>query len=237
MVVSHPGKLSPQAHDNLKDSLTSAQSGLGKSHRLLLLEEGMKVEKYGIPPDDCQFLESRGFQIPEVARWFNLPHHKLKDLSRSSFSNIEQEQTSFYVDSLLPWLVRLEQNYNMQLLTEGDRALSGRGRLYFKHSAEGILRADSASRGAFYRELFGIGGITINQILEKEDMNQIDHPFANEPFVPLNMVPLSLIEKMLEKNSVKQGAEEKVPEKSIEPSKKQVSTKTPKKKEEEEEED
>lgn len=188
MVVSHPGKLSAQAHDNLKDSLTSAQSGLGKSHRLLLLEEGMKVEKYGIPPDDCQFLESRGFQIPEVARWFNLPPHKLKDLSRSSFSNIEQEQISFVQDSILPWLVRLEQNYNMQLLTDGDRQLYGRGRLYFKHIVEGLLRGDAASRGAFYSQMFNIGAMSINEIREKEDLDAVEG--GDIHLVPLNMISL-----------------------------------------------
>jgi HK97 family phage portal protein len=84
VVVSHPAKLSQSAHDNLQGSLVDAYSGLGNTHRLLLLEEGMKIEKIGIPPEDSQFLESRQFQIPEIARWFNLPPHKLKDLTRSS---------------------------------------------------------------------------------------------------------------------------------------------------------
>jgi HK97 family phage portal protein len=184
VIVSHPGKLSQQGHDNLQSSLVSAASGLGKSHKLLLMEEGMKVEKYGIPPNDCQFLESRQFQIPEIARWFNLPPHKLKDLTKSSFSNIESEQISFLTDSILPWLVRLEANYNMQLLTKYDKDLSGRGRLYFKHIAEGILRGDSASRSAFYRAMFGIGAMSINEIREKEDLDPIQG--GDEHFVPMN---------------------------------------------------
>ncbi len=188
MVVSHPGKLSLQGNDNLKKALIESQSGLGKSHRLMLLEEGMKVEKYGIPPDDCQFLESRGFQIPEVARWFNLPPHKLKDLSRSSFSNIEQEQISFVVDSILPWLVRLEANFNMQLLTQSDKEMSGRGRLYFKHIVEGLLRGDSASRAAFYAPLLDRGVYSINEVREKEDMDPIEG--GDVHLIPLNMTPL-----------------------------------------------
>jgi HK97 family phage portal protein len=186
MVVSHPNQLSTQARSNIENSLIKAQSGLGKSHRLMILEENMKVEKYGIPPDDCQFLETRGFQIPEIARWFNLPPHKLKDLTKSSFSNIESEQTSFVIDSLLPWLVRFEQNYNMQLLTPADRALSGRGRLYFKHIVEGLLRGDAASRATFYREMFMIGGMSINEIREREDLDPIEN--GDEHYVPLNMV-------------------------------------------------
>jgi HK97 family phage portal protein len=197
LIVSHPGKLSQLASSNLKDSLATAHQGLGKSHRMLLLEEGMKVEKYGIPPNDCQFLESRSFQIPEVARWFNLPPHKLKDLTKSSFSNIESEQISFVTDSILPWAVRLEANYNMQLLTKYDKELSGRGRLYFKHSLEGLLRGDSASRAAFYTAMFNIGAFSPNDIREKEDMDPV--PGGDIRLVPMNMVSLENAGKPPEK--------------------------------------
>jgi HK97 family phage portal protein len=184
-IVSHPGKLSQVAHDNLQGSLSTAYSGLGQSHKLLLLEEGMKVEKLGVPPDDSQFLESRQFQIPEVARWFNLPPHKLKDLTRSSFSNIESEQISFVTDSILPWLVRLENNYNMQLLSKSDKEYSGRGRLYYKHIVEGLLRGDSASRAAFYTAMFNLGAMSPNEIREKEDMDP--YPGGDIRLVPMNM--------------------------------------------------
>lgn len=184
-IVSHPGKLSETAHNNLQSSLSTAYAGLGNTHRLLLIEEGMKVEKFGVPPEDSQFLESRQFQIPEVARWFNLPPHKLKDLTKSSFSNIEQEQISFVTDSILPWLVRLEQNYNMQLLDDADRSMSGYGRLYFKHVVEGLLRGDSAQRAEFYTKMFNIGAMSPNEIREKEDMD----PYAGGDIrlVPMNM--------------------------------------------------
>lgn len=188
VIVEHPGKLSPEAHSNLKGSLSDTYSGLGNSHRLMLLEEGMKFQKIVIDPKDSQFLESRNFQIPEIARWFNLPPHKLKDLSRSSFSNIESEQISFVTDSILPWLVRLEQNYNSQLLSESDRQYSGRGRLYYKHSVEGLLRADAASRGSYYREMFNIGAMSINEIREKEDMDPVDG--GDIHLVPMNMTSL-----------------------------------------------
>ena len=201
VVVSHPGQLSPTANDNLKKSLTEGYSGLGKSHRLLLLEEGMKLEKLGIPPNDSQFLESRQFQIPEVARWFNLPPHKLKDLTKSSFSNIEQEQISFVQDSILPWLVRLEQNYQMQLLTPTDRDLSGYGRLYFKHIVEGLLRGDAASRGAFYSQMFNIGAMSINEIRAKEDLDPVEG--GDIHLVPLNMTSLENAGKQPEPQSTK----------------------------------
>jgi len=196
VVVSHPQKLSPTASSNLQTSLVQEYSGLGKSHRLLLLEEGMTVANIGIPPEDSQFLESRQFQVTDIARWYNLPVHKLKEMTKSSFNNIQEEQQSFVTDSVLPWLVRFEQNYNMQLLLPNEQ---GRQKLYFKHSVEGLLRGDSKSRGEFYKAMFGIGAFTINDIRELEDKDPSTNEYANEHFVPMNMVPLSGIKELLAK--------------------------------------
>lgn len=188
IVVSHPGQLGSTAHSNLKQSLTESYSGLGQSHRLMLLEEGMKLEKLGVPPNDSQFLESRQFSVTEVARWFNLPPHKIKDLTRSSFNNIESEQINFVIDSILPWLVLLEQNYNMQLLSPFDKQLTGRGRFYFKHVVEGLLRGDAKTRGEYYKSMFGIGAMSVNEIRAKEDMDPIEG--GDIHLVPMNMQSL-----------------------------------------------
>lgn len=194
-VITHPSVV--KDHKKFREAVSEVYGGLGKSHMVMLLEEGMKIEKVGIPPEDSQFLESRQFQIPEVARWFNLPPHKLKDLTRSSFSNIESEQISFVTDSILPWLIRLEQSYNMQLLSAPEQR---RERLYFKHNVEGLLRGDAAARGTFYRELFMVGAISQNEIREKEDLDPDPNPLADERFVPLNMVPLSMVKEVLAKD-------------------------------------
>ena len=184
VIVSHPGKLSDQASKNMRESLAATYSGLGKSHRLMLLEEGLKIEKIGIPPNDSQFLESRQFQIPEIARWFNLPPHKLKDLTKSSFSNIESEQISFVTDSLLPWGIRLEQCYNMQLLSRAEKAAG----LYFKHVFEGLLRGNASDRAEFYRKMFSIGAMSVNEIRGKEDLDPVEG--GDIHLVPLNMTTL-----------------------------------------------
>jgi HK97 family phage portal protein len=196
VIIEHPNKISDAGSTNLRQALTETYSGLGQSHRLMLLEEGMTAKFPAIPPDDAQFLESRQFQIPEIARWLNLPPHKLKDLTRSSFSNIESEQISFVTDSILPWLVTLEQQYNMQLLTLTEQTAQ---KLFFKHNVEGLLRGDAASRAAFYRALFNLGALSPNDIREKEDFDPIDDPMADEYYVPLNMVPLSMVKEMLSK--------------------------------------
>jgi len=193
VVVKHPGQLSAQGHDNLKKSLSETHSGLGQSHKLMLLEEGMTIEKIGIPPEDSQFLESRQFQIPEVARWFNLPPHKLKDLTRSSFSNIESEQISFVTDSILPWLIRLEQNYALQLLSSIEK----KQEFFFRHNVDGLMRGNAKDRGEYYRTMFNIGAMSINDIREKEDWDPVEG--GDERFIPLNMIPLSRFNEYLDR--------------------------------------
>lgn len=188
LVVSHPQALSPEASTNLRESLNAVYSGLSNSHRLMLLEEGMKVERIGFPPKDSQFLEGRQFSIQEICRWYNVPPHKLKDLTRSSFSNIESEQASFYSETILPTLVDIEQSYDMQLLTDTDRDLSGRGRLYLKHNVKGLLRADTTARAQFYQVMLDRGVFSINDVRELEDMEPVQG--GDVHLVPLNMTTL-----------------------------------------------
>jgi HK97 family phage portal protein len=193
IVVSHPTHVEdPKA---LREALEATYSGLGNANRMMLLEESMKVEKIEFSPEDSQFLESRQFQIPEIARWFNLPPHKLKDLSKSSFNNIEQEQISFVTDSILPWLIRLEQTYNQQLLTPHEQAKG----FYHKHNVEGLLRGDAKNRAEYYKIMVDIGAMTRNEVREKEDLDPSDEPFADELFVMMNTLPLSQFQKYIDR--------------------------------------
>lgn len=177
--------------------------------RVVSIEELGEGETIGIEVADCHTHvtsgiithNSRQFQIPEIARWFNLPPHKLKDLTKSSFNNIESEQISFVTDSILPWLVRLEQNFNMQLLTDSERALSGRGRLYFRHIVEGLLRANSKDRAEYYKLMVASGLMTPNEVREKEDMNPSTDPLADELWMPTGLIPMSRFEEYLSKNN------------------------------------
>lgn len=193
VVVKHPGQLSPQGHSNLKQSLSETYSGLGQSHKLMLLEEGMSIEKVGVPPEDSQFIESRSFQIPEVARWFNLPPHKLHHLEKSSFNNMESEQISFVTDSILPWLIRKEQNYALQLLS----SLEKKQGFFWRHNVDGLLRGNAKDRSEYYRTMFNIGTMSINDIREKENWDPVEG--GDERFVPLNMIPLSRLDEYLER--------------------------------------
>ena len=165
-VVEHPGKLGPQAHENLKSSLSQSYQGLGRSHLLMVLEEGMKYQKIGVDPDSAQFLETRKFEVTEIARLFRVPPHMIADLERSTFSNIEHQAIAFVVHTLRPWLVRWEQAINYKLFTPRER------KEYFaEHLVDGLLRGDSKSRAEALATLRQNGIINADEWREIENMN------------------------------------------------------------------
>ena len=184
LALSHPGKLSDIAHDHLRKSWEDAHAGLDNKHRLAILEEGIKIEKIGVDPELAQLLETRRFQIEEIARLFNIPLHKISDLSRATFNNIEHLSQEYLTDCLLPYAVQNEQSYNYDLFIPKDR-----GRFFAEHNFEGLLRGDSQARAEFYRTMFNIGAFSSNIILGKENMNPIGEE-GDLHMVQLNMVPL-----------------------------------------------
>lgn len=184
-VLSHPGFMTVQAKEDLKASIQSQHQGVDRAHRFLLLQEGLKYERMGIPPNDAQFLETRKFQVEDVARWFNVPVHKLKDLERSTNNNIEHQSIEYVQDTLQPWLTVWEQELNRKLIAKLEQRLQ-----LFEHVTLGLLKGDAATRGEYYGKQFNIGAITQNEIRERENLNPITG--GDVPFVPMNMIPVDL---------------------------------------------
>lgn len=181
VILEHPGVLSDQAHKNLRTSWEEEYKGAEKSHKPMVLEEGVKLHEVGIPPEDAQFLETRKFQIQEIARIFRVPPHMLADLDRATFSNIEQMSMEFVMYSLRPWLVRWEQSIQQVLMLPDERK-----RYYCEHLVEGLLRGDIQTRYSAYATGRQNGWLSANDIREFENMNPIDG--GDEYLVPLNMV-------------------------------------------------
>lgn len=180
-VLEHPGRLSPKGREALRSDWTEMHSGLTNAQRVAILEEGMKYAAIGIPPEEAQFLETRKFQISEVARMFRVPPHMLADLDRATFSNIEHMSLEFVVYSLRPWLVRFEQAIYRDLLQPAERST-----IFAKHVVEGLLRGDTTSRYAAYQAAINTGFMTRNEARELEDWNPLDG--LDAPLVPLNMI-------------------------------------------------
>jgi len=181
-VLSHPGSLSEGAQKRLRDSWNSRYQGVSQSHRVAILEEGMKWDPISVPPEASQFLQTREFQIQEAARALNLPPHMLRDLSRATFSNVEQQAIEFVVHSLRPWAVILEQRMQLSLLTEAER----RSGYYIRHNLEGLLRGDIKTRYESYAIGRNWGWLSANDVRELEDLNPIES--GDVYLQPLNMV-------------------------------------------------
>lgn len=188
-IVTSPLGVRKDRVESFKKDMKEQFEGLGKSHRLAVLEEGMEYHNIGIPPNDAQFLETRKFQINEIARIFRIPPHLLADLEHATFSNIEEQSLEFVQYTMMPWLTRWEQAINNKLLIKSER------QVYFaKFSVDGLLRADSKSRSDYYNKMFNIGAFSVNKILEFEDINPIGED-GDIHFVPLNMVPIEYAAK------------------------------------------
>jgi len=181
-IIEYPGQMTEEAYQRYKSDVNKKYGGLGNSHKIMVLEEGLKYHQTGIPPNDAQFLETRKFQIQEIARIFRVPPHMLADLERATFSNIEQQSIDFIIYTIRPWLVRIEQALNDKLISSKNNTN------YIKFVVEGMLRGDAESRSSFYNSMFNLGAMSPNDIREKEEMNPV--PGGDQRFVPLNMIPL-----------------------------------------------
>jgi HK97 family phage portal protein len=204
-VLTHPQSLGEEATKALRESWEMLHNGMTNPHRIAVLEEGLSFEKIGVPPDDAQFLSTREFQISEIARWFKVPPHMIGDMSNATFSNIEQQSLDFLRNTLLPWLRRIEMTINHDVFPEADQE-----EFFAEFNIDGFLRGDSAARGKFYQDLFGVGSITPNEVRAMENKNPIDG--GDETFVPLNFVPLSAAEPL-----AMQALEEPEPEPDDDP--------------------
>lgn len=178
-VLEVSGKLDDEQAKKLAERWRFAQE---RANRVAVLEDGVKFNPITINPQDAQFLETRKYTRSEIAAIFRVPPHKIGDLERATFSNIEQQALEFVTDSLMPWLVRWEQALWRDALTESER----RAGYFFRFNVAGLLRGDAKARSDYYRAMFGIGALNQNEIRGLEEMNPI--PAGDTYYVPLNMV-------------------------------------------------
>ena len=175
-VLEHPGTIKdPQ---KVKESWNAAYQGSQNAHRVAVLEEGMKYQPIGISPEQAQFLETRKFQINEIARIFRVPPHMLADLEKSSFSNIEQQSLEFVKYTLDPWVVRWEQSMCRALLMESEKPI-----VFIKFNVDGLLRGDYVSRMSGYATARQNGWMSANDIRELENLDRIPAEFGGDLYL------------------------------------------------------
>ncbi len=170
--------LTPEQRKALRADWQQARRGLDKAFDTIFLDGGLKYQQLTIPPADAQFLESRSFQVSEIARWFGVPPFMLMDVEKSTSwgSGIEQQQIGFLIFTLRSWLTRFEQRLTKLLPPEPA---------YAHFSVEGLLRGDSAARAAFYKEMWYLGVFSTNDIRAFEELPPVAG--GDVRYVPLNM--------------------------------------------------
>lgn len=165
-ILEHPGILKDPGR--VRDSWQSTFGGSENSGKIAVLEEGMKYTSIGIAPEQAQFLETRKFQINEIARIFRVPPHMIGDLEQSSFSNIEQQSLEFVKYTLEPWVVRWEQAMAKSLLLPGEK-----GKYSICFNVDGLMRGDYLSRQNGYAIGRQNGWLSANDIRELENLDKI----------------------------------------------------------------
>lgn len=165
-VLEHPGVLKDPK--KVRDSWNDVYRGSNNAHKVAVLEEGMKYQQIGIPPEEAQFLETRKFQINEIARLYRIPPHMVGDLEKSSFSNIEQQSLEFVKYTLDPWVIRWEQALQRSLFLPKEKT-----EYFIKLNVDGLLRGDYQSRMNGYAIGRQNGWLSANDIRMLEELNSI----------------------------------------------------------------
>jgi HK97 family phage portal protein len=186
-IVEHPGHLGKNARDHLKEDLDKNYTGLDHAQRTIILEEGMKYNKIGIPAEDSQFIQSRKFQLEEVCRYYGVQLHMIQNLDKASFNNIEQQSLEFRTYCMLPWATIWEQEIYKSCLTPEEQIQN----YYARYNMNALLRADYSTRMNNYRTGVQMGLYSLNEVREMEDMNPIPGEGGNVHFVNSAMIDIN----------------------------------------------
>ncbi|GBU21071.1 hypothetical protein R80B4_00960 [Fibrobacteres bacterium R8-0-B4] len=167
------------------EKMMKGYSGLDNAHRLLVLEDGVKFERIGLPPKDSQYLESRKFDVEEIARIYNVPLFMLQDHEKTTSwgSGIAEMKDGFITFTMQPICTQWEYEINNKLLGDNDD-------YYCKFTMDGLLRGNVKDRMEAYKTAASLGIYDVNEMRELEDRNPLPGDEGNARLVPMNMITL-----------------------------------------------
>jgi len=190
-VLEHPGSMEATSAAQFRKDWERLHKGPDNAHKTAILQQGMKFHPMSMSPDDSQMLESRQFEVEEITRWFNVPPHKIQHLLRATFSNIDSQQVSFATDTIRPWLVRWEQEYQRKLF-------AGTPDTFAEHVLDAVLRGDPKSR-AETLEIQSRNGIrSIDEWRALENLNALPGGVGAKHFVQLNLAAVEDLDRQQE---------------------------------------
>ncbi len=178
--LEHPTKLDDSAHKRISDSWNKTYSGLQASHKVAILEGGMKFNPISMTNEAAQYIEARKFQVEEICRIFRVPPHKIMDFSRAHFNNIEHTSIEFYTETIVPWATCIEKEIDWILIGEPELK-----RRFVKFNMKAVLRGDNKTRAEVQNTRLNNGMLSINEAREEEDLNPIG-PEGDVHRIPLN---------------------------------------------------
>jgi HK97 family phage portal protein len=182
-VLTHPGSVDNDTFSKLRKSWDEVYSGINASHKVVILEEGMKYEKIGIPPEEAQFLETRKFQAQEIARIYDIPLDRIQASygDSSTYSNAEHRDLEFMKFTMLPHTTNWQQAIAKYLITDSKK-------YYAEFNFDLLLKADTATRSQFYHQMTGDGIMNANEVREKENMSS-QGPQGDKYYISINAMP------------------------------------------------
>lgn len=181
-VLSHPKTLTEPAINRLAGQMDTLR-GSGNAGKTVVLEEGLTVTEVGVPPEAAQFMETRLYQKREIAAGYRIPAHKVGDLERATFSNIEHLSIEFIQDTMVPWFVRFEQEAAVQLFAGED--------VFAEFLVDGYLRGDAATRATAFATRWQHGTLNADQWREAENENPLPDGLGQQYYVPVNYAPVN----------------------------------------------
>lgn len=184
-VISVKGELSDAAFTRTQKQFNDMYKGLENATGIPILEDGAQFTNTTMPLKDVQYIESRQFSRNEIAMMFRMPPHKIGDLERATFSNIEEQDADYYKSCLMPWFICFEQAIDLQLLKDGE--FYEKTPYYSKFNADAFLRASTEDRYAAYSEGINAMWLTVNEVRAKEGLDPLDGEEYDKPIKPLNM--------------------------------------------------
>lgn len=183
-VLSHPGTLGTKGQETLRESMKYYE-GLSNAHRMLILEEGMTFKETAMKMDDAQFIETQGYNVTDVARIFKVPPHRIQDLSRATFSNIEQESLDYVQTTQIPICANWGGRIHCSLLSARER-----DSIFMEPDFTHMLMGDHAARGNYFTAMNNAGILSIDEMRQKEGYNPLPKGLGKLPRVQLNTMPL-----------------------------------------------
>jgi HK97 family phage portal protein len=187
-ILMTPGGFGHKEKDNLEKGFSKANEGARNRFKTIVLEEGVKYQQLTIPQNDAQFLESKKFDRSEVCGWFRIPPHKIGDLEKANYSNIEQQDRSFAKDVAVPWAERFQQELNRKLFFDAER-----GKFMTQFNLDDLIKGDIKTRYEVYNSAVQTGILKPTEPREQEGWpmegtEAIDKFFMNSTMLPVEQL-------------------------------------------------